>query len=89
MTITINQELFGKPDALKGARPVWGWGLGAVPGPTPQGLFTCPYRMATSDRHPPLFARRERDARASLGPFEDREVHRPRVDTLRSLLATP
>jgi len=38
MTITINQELFGKPDALKGARPVWGWGLGAVPGPTPQRL---------------------------------------------------
>jgi len=39
MTITINQELFGKPDALKGARPVWGWGLGAVPGPTPRWIW--------------------------------------------------
>jgi len=56
MTITINQELFGKPDALKGARPVWGWGLGAVPGPTPQGVFTCPYRVAASDRRAALSA---------------------------------
>jgi len=28
-------ELSGKPDAWKLARPVWGWGRGAVPRPTP------------------------------------------------------
>ncbi len=26
------QEMFGKPDAWKLARPVWGWGRGAIPG---------------------------------------------------------
>ena len=30
-------ELSGKPDAWKLARPVWGWGRGAVPRPTPRG----------------------------------------------------
>ena len=29
-------ESFGKPDAWKLARPVWGWGRGAIPRPTPQ-----------------------------------------------------
>jgi hypothetical protein len=26
------QEMSGKPDAGKLARPVWGWGRGAIPG---------------------------------------------------------
>jgi len=30
-----NQEKFGKPDAWKLARPVWGWGRGATPRSTP------------------------------------------------------
>jgi len=30
------QETSGKPDAWKLARPVWGWGLGEIPGPTPR-----------------------------------------------------
>ena len=29
-------ESFGKPDAMKVARPVWGWGRGEIPRPTPQ-----------------------------------------------------
>jgi len=28
-------ELSGKPDAWKLARPVWGWGRGEIPRPTP------------------------------------------------------
>ncbi len=28
-------ESFGKPDAWKLARPVWGWGQGVIPWPTP------------------------------------------------------
>ena len=28
-------ESSGKPDAWKLARPVWGWGRGAIPRPTP------------------------------------------------------
>ena len=28
-------ESSGKPDAGKLARPVWGWGRGAIPRPTP------------------------------------------------------
>ena len=28
-------ESIGKPDALKVARPVWGWGQGETPWPTP------------------------------------------------------
>jgi len=31
-------ESSGKPDAWKLARPVWGWGRGATPWPTPQEL---------------------------------------------------
>ena len=30
-------ESSGKPDAGKLARPVWGWGRGAIPRPTPPG----------------------------------------------------
>ncbi|MGO9203967.1 MAG: PKD domain-containing protein [Limisphaerales bacterium] len=30
-------ESSGKPDAWKLARPVWGWGRGATPRPTPHG----------------------------------------------------
>ena len=29
-------ESFGKPDAWKLARPVWGWGRGETPRPTPR-----------------------------------------------------
>ena len=29
-------ESSGKPDAWKLARPVWGWGRGAIPRPTPR-----------------------------------------------------
>ena len=32
----MSTELSGKPDAMKVARPVWGWGRGAIPRPTPQ-----------------------------------------------------
>ncbi len=32
----MSTEPFGKPDAWKLARPVWGWGRGATPRPTPQ-----------------------------------------------------
>jgi len=28
-------ESSGKPDAMKVARPVWGWGRGVTPRPTP------------------------------------------------------
>jgi len=28
-------ESSGKPDAVKAARPVWGWGQGEIPWPTP------------------------------------------------------
>ncbi len=31
-------EPSGKPDAGKLARPVWGWGRGETPRPTPHGL---------------------------------------------------
>ena len=30
-----SQETSGKPDAWKLARPVWGWGRGGTPRPTP------------------------------------------------------
>ncbi len=30
-----SQETSGKPDAWKLARPVWGWGRGGIPRPTP------------------------------------------------------
>ena len=33
-------ESSGKPDAWKLARPVWGWGRGATPRPTPHGTIT-------------------------------------------------
>lgn len=32
----MSLELSGKPDAWKFARPVWGWGRGVIPRPTPQ-----------------------------------------------------
>ena len=32
----LSLELSGKPDAWKLARPVWGWGRGEIPRPTPQ-----------------------------------------------------
>ena len=32
------QEKSGKPDAWKLARPVWGWGGGETPPPTPPGM---------------------------------------------------
>ena len=32
----MSLELSGKPDAWKLARPVWGWGRGVIPRPTPQ-----------------------------------------------------
>jgi len=32
----MSTEPSGKPDAWKLARPVWGWGRGAIPRPTPQ-----------------------------------------------------
>jgi hypothetical protein len=38
--ILNDQEIFGKPDAWKLARPVWGWGQGAIPRPTPPGQCT-------------------------------------------------
>ena len=31
----MSVESSGKPDAWKLARPVWGWGRGATPWPTP------------------------------------------------------
>lgn len=31
----MSEESSGKPDAGKLARPVWGWGRGAIPRPTP------------------------------------------------------
>ena len=31
----MSLESFGKPDAVKAARPVWGWGRGEIPRPTP------------------------------------------------------
>ena len=34
---TMSTEPSGKPDAWKLARPVWGWGRGAIPRPTPRG----------------------------------------------------
>ena len=33
---TMSVESSGKPDAMKVARPVWGWGRGEIPRPTPQ-----------------------------------------------------
>jgi len=41
-----NQETTGKPDAWKLARPVWGWGRGVTPRPTPlvvdgDGVIVC------------------------------------------------
>ena len=35
-------ESSGKPDAWKLARPVWGWGRGATPRPTPRADGTNP-----------------------------------------------
>ncbi len=32
----MSVELSGKPDAWKLARPVWGWGRGEIPRPTPR-----------------------------------------------------
>ena len=32
----MSLESSGKPDAWKLARPVWGWGRGATPRPTPR-----------------------------------------------------
>jgi hypothetical protein len=32
----MSRESSGKPDAVKAARPVWGWGRGEIPRPTPQ-----------------------------------------------------
>ena len=37
-------ESSGKPDAWKLARPVWGWGRGATPRPTPRDGLTLYYR---------------------------------------------
>jgi hypothetical protein len=34
----MSTESSGKPDAWKLARPVWGWGRGATPWPTPHGF---------------------------------------------------
>ena len=37
----------GKPDAWKLARPVWGWGRGATPRPTPHVPYVLvPYVLA-------------------------------------------
>jgi hypothetical protein len=35
-------ESSGKPDAGKLARPVWGWGRGAIPRPTPPSARSAP-----------------------------------------------
>ena len=40
-----NQEKFGKPDAWKLARPVWGWGRGANPRSTPHDIRTFDGRL--------------------------------------------
>ena len=37
-----SQETSGKPDAWKLARPVWGWGRGGTPRPTPRRILTRP-----------------------------------------------
>ena len=34
----MSVELSGKPDAWKLARPVWGWGRGEIPRPTPRAF---------------------------------------------------
>ena len=34
----MSPEPSGKPDAWKLARPVWGWGRGAIPRPTPHAM---------------------------------------------------
>ena len=38
-----SQETSGKPDAWKLARPVWGWGRGGTPRPTPPSKYVNPY----------------------------------------------
>jgi len=40
----MSTEPSGKPDAWKPARPVWGWGRGETPRPTPQLLGVEPFQ---------------------------------------------
>lgn len=40
----------GKPDAMKVARPVWGWGRAAIARPTPQLIGDVPSATAILDR---------------------------------------
>jgi hypothetical protein len=43
-------ESSGKPDAMKVARPVWGWGRDAISRPTPQLVGDVPSATAILDR---------------------------------------
>ena len=44
-------ELSGKPDAWKLARPVWGWGRGETPRPTPPAAWWCaPWEAGKIDK---------------------------------------
>jgi len=45
-TLVKGRESVRKPDAWKLARPVWGWGRGVSPRPTPPGIEATRFEMA-------------------------------------------
>jgi len=45
----MSTESSGEPDAWKLARPVWGWGRGATPRPTPHGFAHTVERLCRFD----------------------------------------
>ena len=51
----MRTESSGKPDAWKLARPVWGWGRGDTPRPTPHCYATRKFDTAKAnfDKHDP------------------------------------
>ena len=77
-------ESSGKPDAWKLARPVWGWGRGEIPRPTPQELeewlrqHNVPFRRRSEGKYeynaetvefrPDLKGKRNRDVYALTTP---------------------
>ena len=64
----MSVESSGKPDAWKLARPVWGWGRGETPRPTPHCYATKSFEQARLN-----FESHDQESPSMLGRYEGAE----------------